>query len=244
MKDKYFEITITIEQKDDCKRIDQFLFDYFLNNNISEKTIGLVLSRSKIQNFISNGNILINDIIVKQSYVVKQNDIISIRIPLEYGDKLKINPEKIYFEILYNDESLCVINKPIGLVVHPSHGHFNQTLINGLVYLFPNLKKNTNLYRMGLVHRLDKDTSGVLVITKNEAAQFNLINQFKDNAEKSKYYSFKLIENDPYFLYKKIEECKQINNDMKGSITYKVGNLIIRYQRYIKKYFLKFLKSQ
>lgn len=71
-----------------------------------------------------------------------------------------------------------------------------------------------------------------------------LINQFKDNAEKSKYYSFKLIENDPYFLYKKIEECKQINNDMKGSITYKVGNLIIRYQRYIKKYFLKFLKSQ
>lgn len=189
MKAKYFEKKFIVEQKDGNGRIDQFLFNYFTKNNINEQTVGLVLSRSKIQNFLLNGNILVNDVLVKQSYVIKQNDLIFIKIPLEYGDKLKINPEKIYFEILYNDESICIINKPIGLVVHPAHGHNSQTLINGLIYLFPNLKKNTNLYRMGLVHRLDKDTSGILVITKNEAAQFNLINQFKDREVKKEYWA-------------------------------------------------------
>ncbi len=187
MKIEYLKSKIIIDEHSSGERIDHFLFEYFSQNEEEFKKYNIVFSRTRIQKFIYDGNILINEILVKQSYIIKQGDVVELNIPVEYGEKLEIKAEKIYFEIIYNDKDLVVINKPAGLVVHPAQGHQEHTLINGILFLFPELRKNTNLDRMGIVHRLDKDTSGLLIITKNETAQQNIIMQFKQRKVKKEY---------------------------------------------------------
>lgn len=187
MKIEYLKSKIIIDEHSSGERIDHFLFEYFDQNKEEFKKYNIVFSRTRIQKFIYDGNILINEILVKQSYIIKEGDVVELNIPAEYGEKLEIKAEKIYFEIIYNDKDLVVINKPAGLVVHPAQGHQEHTLINGILFLFPELRKNTNLDRMGVVHRLDKDTSGLLIITKNETAQQNIIMQFKQRKVKKEY---------------------------------------------------------
>ncbi len=187
MKNKNIEYSINVKEELSDMRGDHFLMKYFNTHRDDFDECNIVFSRTKIQKFLQDGNILINDVLVKPSYIVKQGDVLQIKIPVESGKKLDIKEEKIYFEVLYNDNDIIVINKPAGLVVHPAYGHADHTLINGLLYLFPELRKNTNLSRMGLVHRLDKDTSGVLVITKNEIAQQSLVGQFKNRTIKKEY---------------------------------------------------------
>ena len=156
-----------------------FRIDKFLMNRIENAT------RNKIQQAAKNGNIYVNGVTVKQNYKVKAGDEIKVLFahpPHEY----LLTPEKIPLDIVYEDEVLLVVNKPAGMVVHPGHGNYSGTLINALIYHFDNLPINSS-ERPGLVHRIDKDTSGLLVIAKTEHALNHLSKQFFDKSSEREY---------------------------------------------------------
>jgi 23S rRNA pseudouridine1911/1915/1917 synthase len=155
--------------------------DKFLANRI-EGT-----SRNRIQTAADAGSILVNGIPVKSNYRVKPGE--EVTIMMDYPRReLKIIPEDIPLDIVFEDEELMVINKPAGLVVHPGHGNYSGTLVNGLVYKYRNLELyGGNDPRPGLVHRIDKNTSGLLVIAKTELAKLNLALQFFNKTTKRKY---------------------------------------------------------
>lgn len=148
-------------------RIDKFLTDKIAN-----------ATRNKLQQAIDAGHVLVNDKQIKSNYKVKPSD--SIRIYLEKPVmRTEVVPEDIPLNIVYEDEVLLIVNKPAGMVVHPAHGNWTGTLVNALVHYFnqlPTMPGNTG--RPGLVHRIDKDTSGLLVIAKTEDAMTHLAHQF------------------------------------------------------------------
>ena len=132
-----------------------------LDTYLAEK---LELSRSKIQKLIKEDLVTVNGKNVNGSYQVKLNDEIEINDDLDY--EMKVDPENIPLDIVYEDDDLLVINKPSGMVVHPAAGHYTGTLVNALLYHF-NIESKDKI-RPGIVHRLDKDTSGVMLVAKNE----------------------------------------------------------------------------
>ncbi len=155
-------------------RVDKFLMNYIEN-----------ATRNKIQQAATNGNIFVNDIPVKSNYKVKAFDV--VRVLLEYPPfENLINPENIPLDIVYEDDQLLVINKPPGLVVHPGYGNYTGTLVNALAYHFDNLPMNSS-ERPGLVHRIDKDTSGLMVVAKTESAMTYLAKQFADKTSEREY---------------------------------------------------------
>jgi len=142
-------------------------------------------TRNKIQNAATAGDIYVNDIPVKSNYKVKPLDVIRILLshpPFEN----RVDPEDIPLDIVYEDDSLLLINKPPGLVVHPGHGNYTGTLVNALAFHFQNLPLNSS-ERPGLVHRIDKNTSGLLVIAKTEEAMSHLAKQFEDKTSEREY---------------------------------------------------------
>jgi 23S rRNA pseudouridine1911/1915/1917 synthase len=154
---------------------------------IDKYLLGLVQNstRNKIQKAADNGSILVNDISVKSNYKVKPNDVIRVvfdKPKYEY----KIIPENIPLDIVYEDDTLLVINKPANFVVHPGHGNYSGTLVNALAYHFENLPMNSS-ERPGLVHRIDKDTTGLLVVAKTEEAMFHLAKQFEEKTSEREY---------------------------------------------------------
>ena len=155
-------------------RIDKYLMNFVEN-----------ATRTKIQAAAKNGSIKVNGVVVKSNYKVKPLD--DIRVLFEYPphENLLV-AENIDLEIIYEDDDLVVVNKPAGMVVHPGHGNYSGTLINALIYHFENLPKNSS-NRPGLVHRLDKDTSGLLVIAKNDESMVHLSNQFAEKTSKREY---------------------------------------------------------
>ena len=155
-------------------RIDKYLMNFVEN-----------ATRTKIQAAAKNGSIKVNGVVVKSNYKVKPQD--DIRVLFEYPphENLLI-AENIELDIVYEDDDLVVVNKPAGMVVHPGHGNYSGTLINALIYHFENLPKNSS-NRPGLVHRLDKDTSGLLVIAKNDESMVHLSNQFAEKTSKREY---------------------------------------------------------
>jgi len=153
--------------------------DKFLMNRIENAT------RNKIQKAAKEGSIRVNDIIVKSSYKVKKGDKIRILFTHPPYENL-LTPEKIDLDIKYEDDSIIIINKKSGIVVHPGHGNYSGTLINGLLYHFDNLPNNSS-NRPGLVHRIDKDTSGLLVIAKTEKSMTNLAKQFFKKSVEREY---------------------------------------------------------
>ncbi len=142
-------------------------------------------TRNKIQKAALNGSIRVNDFPVKSSYKVKGGEIVKVLFNRPPHENLLI-PEKMNIDIVYEDDDLIVVNKPPNLVVHPGHGNYSGTLINGLLYHFSNLPKNSN-NRPGLVHRIDKDTSGLLVIAKTESVMIDLSKQFFEKKSKRSY---------------------------------------------------------
>lgn len=159
-------------------RVDRFLVDRIKN-----------VSRSKIQSASAAGNILVNDKPVKQNYKVKPHDTVSV--VLEYPPfEFKIIPEDIPLNIVYEDDSLLVINKQPGLVVHPGISNYTGTLVNALAYHLKDLPMfNGDDSRPGLVHRIDKDTSGLMVVAKTELAKNKLAKQFFDKTTERTYYA-------------------------------------------------------
>ncbi len=137
-------------------------------------------SRNKIQNAARAGNILVNDIPVKPNYKVKPGDVISI-VLAHPPRQIELIPQNIPIDILYEDDHIIIVNKEAGMVVHPGYGNYTGTLVNALVYHFRDLPlQNDEQVKPGLVHRIDKNTSGVLVIAKNELTQTRLAKMFYD----------------------------------------------------------------
>ena len=155
-------------------RIDKYLMNFVEN-----------ATRTKIQAAAKNGSIEVNGNVVKSNYKVKPNDSIKVKFEYPPHENLLI-AENIDLDIVYEDDDLVVVNKPAGMVVHPGHGNYSGTLINGLIYHFENLPKNSS-NRPGLVHRLDKDTSGLLVVAKNDNSMVHLSNQFANKTSKREY---------------------------------------------------------
>lgn len=155
-------------------RVDKFLMNFIENS-----------SRNKIQQAARAGNVLVNDIPVKPNYKVKPKDEVCVVFAHPPHENLLV-AEDIPLDILFEDEQVIVVNKPAGMVVHPGHGNYSGTLVNGLIHHFENLPLNSN-ERPGLVHRIDKDTSGLLVIAKTEFAMAHLSRQFFDRTTKRLY---------------------------------------------------------
>ena len=157
-------------------RVDKFLMNFIEN-----------ATRNKIQQAAKAGNILVNEVAVKSNYKVKPKDVVRVVLAYPPHENLLV-AENIPLNIVYEDEEVIVVNKPPGMVVHPGHGNYSGTLVNGLIYHIENLPKNSN-ERPGLVHRIDKDTSGLLVVAKTEYAMAHLSKQFFDKTTERLYHA-------------------------------------------------------
>lgn len=175
-QDLYEHLRIVVDKGQSLLRLDKFLMIRIEN-----------ASRNRIQNSIEAGNVLVNDKTAKASYKVKPGDVISVVLPHPPRDT-EVYPENIPLDFVYEDNDVILINKPAGMVVHPGFNNYSGTLVNALVYHFnqlPQLPGNEG--RPGLVHRIDKDTSGLLLISKNERAITYLAKQFFDHTISRKY---------------------------------------------------------
>ncbi|CAM1356034.1 RluA family pseudouridine synthase [Tenacibaculum ascidiaceicola] len=157
-------------------RVDKFLMNFIEN-----------ATRNKIQQAAKAGNVLVNDVAVKPNYKVKPKDVVRVVLTYPPHENLLV-AEDIPIDIVYEDDEVIVVNKPAGMVVHPGHGNYSGTLVNGLIHHIENLPKNSN-ERPGLVHRIDKDTSGLLVVAKTEYAMAHLSKQFFDRTTERLYYA-------------------------------------------------------
>jgi len=146
------------------------------------------LSRARIQQLIRQGSIKVNQAPSKPGYRVKEGDLVHLSIPPPEAPQ-KIKPERVPFDVIYEDDSLLVINKPPGVVVHPAPGHFTGTLVHGLLEYCKDLKGIGGELRPGIVHRLDKDTSGLMVVAKSDRAYHGLARQFKKGQVKKEYHA-------------------------------------------------------
>lgn len=143
------------------------------------------LSRSQANEAIKNGNILVNGKAVKAKYSVKEGDLVTYDLP--EPEVLEYEAEDIPLDIVYEDDDVAVVNKPQGMVVHPSVGHTSGTLVNALMYHIHDLSSINGVVRPGIVHRIDKDTSGLLMIAKNDRSHQALAEELKDKKSLRKY---------------------------------------------------------
>ena len=162
---------IIVEEDQQPLRIDSYLADK------------LSISRSKVQKLIKEDKVQVNGKNINANYLVKANDEIAINDDLNY--EITIEPENIPLDVIYEDNDLMVINKESGMVVHPAPGHYTKTLVNALLYRF-NISKTSNM-RPGIVHRLDKDTSGLMLVAKNEETHEKLASMIA-NKEVERHY--------------------------------------------------------
>src|SRR5690606_24031233 len=175
-QDLFEHLRIIVDKGQKLLRIDKFLMNRVEN-----------ASRNRIQNAIDAGNVLVNEREVKASYKIKPEDVISVVFPHPPRDT-EVYPEDIPLDIIYEDDDLLIVNKSAGMVVHPGYNNYTGTLVNALTYHFNSLPQMPgNDGRPGLVHRIDKDTSGLLVIAKNEWTMTNLAKQFFDHSIERKY---------------------------------------------------------
>ncbi|MCJ2385792.1 RluA family pseudouridine synthase [Pediococcus acidilactici] len=168
------EINFTIEESSKGR------LDKVIAENVAD------LTRSQVQSLIKKGQILVNDAPTTNRYQVKLNDQVIIKLPDPVA--IDVQPEKMDLDIVYEDDDVIVVNKPQGMVVHPAPGHDHGTLVNGLLAHTPLATINGEL-RPGIVHRIDKDTSGLLMVAKNDQALVSLSKQLKDKTNQRKYWA-------------------------------------------------------
>ncbi len=171
----YEHFHIAVDKGQTPERIDTFLTNHIQN-----------ISRNRIQQAAKAGNILVNEKVVKQNYKVKPNDQISIVFSYPPRE-VEIHPQEIPLHIVYEDDDVIIINKQAGLVVHPGHGNFEGTLLHGLAYHFAQTHQQVENGFGYLVHRIDKDTTGLMIVTKNETAQAVLARQFFNHTIHRRY---------------------------------------------------------
>ena len=148
--------------------------DKFLSTKLTD------FSRSYLQDLIKEGYVFVNEEHIKPSYKLEEND--KVIVYLKPIENLEVRPENIPLDIIYQDSSIAIINKPVGMVVHPSAGHHNGTLVNAILYHIKDLSGINGVYRPGIVHRIDMDTSGLIAIAKNDEAHKALAEQLKDHS--------------------------------------------------------------
>ncbi len=165
---------VEVDKGQGMLRVDKFLFDRL------EKT-----SRTRIQDACDSGFVKVGGVPVKSSYKIKPLDVITIELPFPLRE-LELIAEDIPLEIMFEDEELIILNKPSNMVVHPGHGHYTGTLVNALIFHFQNLPVRSDAHP-GLVHRLDKNTTGVMVIAKTDRSLVNLSKQFYDRVIERRY---------------------------------------------------------
>jgi 23S rRNA pseudouridine1911/1915/1917 synthase len=170
------EVELVVDKGQSQLRIDKFLHNYLGNN----------ISRTKIQNAADAGSISVNGLTVKPSYKVRPNDVIKLLIP-RHAENYDLTAENIPLDIVYEDDALIIVNKDPQMVVHPGLGNPRGTLINALLWHFKDLPASSDAQRPGLVHRIDKGTSGLLVIAKTEYALAHLAKQFFNKTTHRKY---------------------------------------------------------
>lgn len=216
---------IKVDEQDEGLRIDKYLSNIFKDK-----------SRSFIQGLIEKENVKVNSKTLKSNYKLKKADEIEIMIP--EPEILSVEAENIPIDIVYEDEDVIVVNKAQGMVVHPAPGNYNGTLVNALLYHCNDLSSINGVIRPGIVHRIDKDTSGILVIAKNDDAHNKLSEQLKDHSMKREYYA--LIEgrlkNNDGTIDKPLGRCKKdrlkigIIEDGKRAVTH--YEVVERYNGY------------
>tara|TARA_B100000315_G_scaffold240193_1_gene259764 strand:- start:595 stop:1578 length:984 start_codon:yes stop_codon:yes gene_type:complete len=174
MNEKIFNLNVSGDYNGN--RVDKFLQSKF--NTIS---------RTKLQNLIRNGLVKVNkSVIYETSKKIKTKDMIEVNFPPP--KRTSIKPYKMPLDILYDDDDIIIINKPAEMVVHPGAGNYEKTLVNALLFLYQNkLSSVGGKLRPGIVHRIDKDTSGVIIVAKNDEAHINLSHQFSNHTIKRKY---------------------------------------------------------
>lgn len=187
-----------VDEKDQGIRIDKYLSEVFYDK-----------SRSFIQGLIEKENIKVNNKIPKSNYKVKSSD--EIEVIIDEPEILNVDPEDIPIEILYEDKDIIVVNKEQGMVVHPAPGNYNGTLVNALLFHCTDLSSINGVVRPGIVHRIDKDTSGVLVVAKNDESHNKLSEQLKDHSMKREYYALVegRIKNDKGTIDKPLARSKK-----------------------------------
>ena len=168
------ETILIVDKESENNRIDKYLAEVFNGK-----------SRSYIQGLIEKENIKVNGKSIKSNYKVKENDEILIAMPEAL--ELEVEAEDIPLDILYEDNDVIVINKPQGMVVHPAPGNYTKTLVNALLYHCKDLSTINGVIRPGIVHRIDKDTTGVLVVAKNDEAHNFLSKQLQTHSMKREY---------------------------------------------------------
>ena len=201
--------------------------DKYLSSNTS-------YSRNTILGMIENGYILVNNLVVKPSYKLKLKD--NIFIKDGYIKDVTVEKKDIPLDIVYEDNDIIIINKPSGLVVHPGNGNYNNTLVNGLLYYTDNLSNNNGLERVGIVHRIDKDTSGLILACKNNKAHEVMALEFKNHTIKRTYIA--LLEG--VLPHNKVTVDapigRDVNNRLKMAVTNKNSKNAITHIEVIKKY--------
>lgn len=165
-----------VEESEHLTRIDKFIVDK-----------GETLSRSRIQTLIKDGFILANGSSIKNNYKVKKNDEITLVLPPE--EAMEAQPVDMDLDIRYEDSDVIVVNKAKGIVVHPAVGNTTGTLVNGLLYHCKDLSGINGILRPGIVHRIDKDTTGLLIVAKNDHAHRELVKQLQDKTVNRLYYA-------------------------------------------------------
>lgn len=204
--------TITVSSDDNNKRLDMFVSD--LEPNVT---------RSRIKNLIESGEILVNGEKKKAGYSLKINDEVSVNISAP--TELSLEPSDIPLDIIYEDEYLAVVNKPQGMVTHPATGSPNGTLVNALLYQLNSLSSINGVIRPGIVHRLDKDTSGLLVVAKTDEAHVDLQKQIQSKECKRNYIALVdgIIVKDDGVIITNIDRSKK---DRKLMTVVKIGGRV------------------
>jgi len=170
------DLQYAVLKEDQGKRLDVYLTEKLTD-----------LSRSYIQKLIDKSLISVNEKIKKASYKVNEDDAILMQLP--ELEELEVLPKDIPVDIVYEDDDLVVVNKPKGMVVHPAVGNYHDTLVNALLFHVKNLSGINGVLRPGIVHRIDKDTTGIIVVAKNDKAHAYLSEQFKAHSMKREYYA-------------------------------------------------------